>query len=144
MSRTRRFFGLVSLLVVCASVEAYGQSLTIEQVMSAPFPSDLTAAPSGGKFAWAQDDRGRRNLWVAEAPAYQGRQVTRYAEDDGQELSNLQFTPDGMNLVYVRGGPPNRASEIPNPTSDPEGAEQAIWIVSLAGGAPRKLADGSR
>src|SRR3972149_12297409 len=81
--------------------------------------------------------------WVAEAPAYQGRQVTRYAEDDGQERSNVQFTPDGSSLVYVRGGPPNRAGEIANPTSDPDGAEQANWIVSLANGTPRKLADGS-
>jgi len=143
MSRNTRLLGLVSLLVTCAAVPARAQSFTLEHVMSAPFPSDLTAAPSGGKFAWVQDDRGMRNLWVAEAPAYQGRQVTRYAEDDGQELSNVQFTPDGSSLVYVRGGPPNRAGEIANPTSDPDGAEQAIWIVSLANGTPRKLADGS-
>lgn len=116
---------------------------TLEQVMSAPFPSELVAAPARNAFAWVQDDRGRRNLWVAEAPAYQGRQVTRYLEDDGQELSDVTFTPDGTSLIYVRGGPPNRAGEIPNPTSDPAGAEQAIWIVSLAGGEPRKLGEGS-
>ncbi|MBI2537137.1 MAG: S9 family peptidase [Gemmatimonadetes bacterium] len=143
MSHKTRFLPLVSLLVASAVAQARAQSLTLAQVLSAPFPSDLTAAPSGGTFAWAQDDRGMRNLWVAEAPAYQGRQVTRYAEDDGQELSNLQFTPDGLSLVYVRGGPPNRAGEIPNPTSDPDGADQAIWMVSLANGTPRKLADGS-
>ena len=143
MVRTRRLLGLVSLFAACVSVRAGAQSFTLEQVMSAPFPSDLVAAPSGGRFAWAQDDRGMRNLWVAEAPAYQGRQVTRYAEDDGQELSGVQFTPDGRSLVYVRGGPPNRAGEIPNPTNDPDGTEQAIWIVPLAGGTPRKLADGS-
>jgi dipeptidyl aminopeptidase/acylaminoacyl peptidase len=129
----------------------YGQSgqggqanpgFTLEQVMSAPFPSDLAAAAKGGRFAWVQDDRGMRNLWAVEAPGYQGRQVTQYAQDDGQELSNVQFTPDGAMLVYVRGGQPNRAGEIPNPTSDPEGETQAVWIVPVAGGAPRKLGDG--
>ncbi len=133
----------VGLCLILARPAAAQQAFTLEQVMSAPFPSDLTAAPQGGRFVWVQDDRGMRNLWVAEAPAYQGRQVTRYAEDDGQELSRLQFTPDGSSVVYVRGGPPNRAGEIPNPTSDPEGAGLALWIVPVAGGAPRKLADGA-
>ncbi len=119
------------------------QAFTLEQVMSAPFPSDLVAAPRRAAFAWVQNDRGRRNLWVALAPAYQGRQVTSYEEDDGQELSDVAFTPDGASLVYVRGGPPNRAGEIPNPTSDPAGAEQAVWIVSVSGGQPRKLGEGS-
>jgi len=143
MARSTRWFALVGLVMAGAAAPLCAQSFTLEQVMSAPFPSDLTAAPHGGKFAWAQDDRGRRNLWVAEAPAYQGRQVTRYEEDDGQELSDLKFTADGLSLLYVRGGPPNRAGEIPNPTSDPDGAEQAIWMVSLAAGTPRKLAEGS-
>lgn len=134
---------LIVLLVAWAALPAQAQSFTLEQILSAPFPSDLVAASSGGKFAWVQDDRGARNLWVAESPAYQGRQVTRYAEDDGQELANVQFTPDGQSLVYVRGGPPNRAGEVPNPTSDPDGAEQAIWIVSLANGTPRQLAQGT-
>lgn len=119
------------------------QAYTLDQILSAPFPSDLTAAPKGGKFAWVQDDRGVRNLWVALAPEYQGRQVTRYGQDDGQELTDLRFTPDGASLVYVRGGPPNRAGEIPNPTSDPEGETQAVWVVPVTGGAPRKLSDGT-
>ena len=111
--------------------------------MSAPFPSGLVAAPNGGRLAWVQNDRGMRNIWVAEAPDYEGRQITQYAEDDGQEVTSLQFTPDGGSIVYVRGGRPNRQGEIPNPLSDVEAAERAIWIVSLAGGEPRELAEGS-
>jgi dipeptidyl aminopeptidase/acylaminoacyl peptidase len=119
------------------------QGFTIEQVMSAPFPTDLAAAPKTGAFAWVQDDQGRRNVWVAEAPGYQGRQLTEYATDDGQELTDVQFTPDGQTVVYVRGGAPNRAGEIPNPTSDAAGAERAVWTVSLTGGEPRQLGQGS-
>jgi Tol biopolymer transport system component len=83
-----------------------------------------------------------RNIWVAEAPDYGGRQLTQYVDDDGQELSAVRFTPDGQALVYVLGGGPNRQGEIPNPLSDPRGAEQAIWIVPIDGGEPRKLAEG--
>lgn len=119
---------------------------TLEQILKAPFPSELTAAPKANKLAWVQNAEGVRNIWVAEGPGYQGRQVTRYQADDGQEISSLRWTPDGRGLVYVRGGGPNRQGEIPNPTSDPAGAEQAIWVVWLEGpnaGVPRKLSEGS-
>jgi dipeptidyl aminopeptidase/acylaminoacyl peptidase len=111
--------------------------------MSSPFPSGLVAAPTDDKVAWVQNAEGVRNIWVAEAPAYEGRQLTQYADDDGQEVGSLQFTVDGNSIVFVRGAGPNRQGEIPNPLSDPEGAERAIWIVASLGGEPRKLSDGS-
>ncbi|HWP36703.1 MAG TPA: prolyl oligopeptidase family serine peptidase [Gemmatimonadales bacterium] len=117
------------------------QGYTLEQVMSAPFPTELTAG--GSRFVWVQNAAGVRNIWVAEGPRYQGRQVTRYTEDDGQDLTSLALTPDGRYIVFVRGGGPNRQGEIPNPTSDPAGARQAIWVVTGAGGEPRRLAEGS-
>lgn len=117
-------------------------SFTIEQVLSSPFPNGLVAAPAGGKIAWVFDARGARNVWVAEPPEYKGRAVTSYTEDDGQEVSNLAFAPDGKSLVFVRGGDANRKGEYPNPLSRPEGAEQAVWIVSIDGSTPRKLAEG--
>lgn len=115
---------------------------TIDQLLKAPFPTELVAH-QGGKVAWVFNAEGVRNIWMAEAPGYPGVQVTRYTEDDGQELSGLSFTPDGRAIVFVRGGGANRQGEIPNPTSDPDGAEQAIWRVELPGGALRKLAEGT-
>ncbi|MGE0361758.1 MAG: prolyl oligopeptidase family serine peptidase [Vicinamibacterales bacterium] len=116
---------------------------TVEQILGAPFPSELVAAPSGARVAWVFDDRGVRNIWVAEGPAFAGRRLTAYQQDDGQEITGLAFAPDGATLVYVRGGAANRAGEVPNPTSDAAGAEQAVWAVPVAGGAPRKLGVGS-
>ena len=86
---------------------------TIEQVLSAPFPSDLTAAPSGGAVAWVFNDRGVRNIWIADPPDYRGRKVTAYAEDDGLEITDLSITPDGKRIVYVRGSGANRRGEVP-------------------------------
>jgi dipeptidyl aminopeptidase/acylaminoacyl peptidase len=137
--RQSAVIGIVVALIALP-LRAHGQ-FSIEQVMSAPFPSAPVAA--GNRVAWVQNDEGVRNIWIAEAPAFQGHQLTTFSEDDGQELSNLQFTPDGSAIVFVRGGAPNGSGEIPNPLSEPQPAERAIWMVALSGGDPVKLATGS-
>jgi dipeptidyl aminopeptidase/acylaminoacyl peptidase len=119
------------------------QTFTVEDVLSAPFPTELVAAPTGARVAWVRNDRGARNVWAAEGPDFRGRAVTSYERDDGQEITNLQFTPNGSALIYVRGGAPNRDGYVPNPASDPDGATRAIWIVDMAGGEPRRLAEGA-
>src|SRR5437867_4078820 len=115
---------------------------TLEQVLAAPFPEQLVPAPSGGGVAWVFNDRGTRNIWVAVPPEYQGKALTSYAGDDGQELGDLQWTPDARAIVYVRGGDASARGEIPNPHSLVEGVEQAVWVAPLAGGAQRRLGEG--
>jgi dipeptidyl aminopeptidase/acylaminoacyl peptidase len=124
------------LILLRASAQT---SFTLEQVLSAPFPANLTASKTGGRVAWTLDRQGRRNIWVAEAPAFRARQLTRYDLDDGQALSDLQFSADANTLVFVRGEGKNTAGQSPNPTSSPEGIEQSIWSISWAGGQPKKL-----
>ena len=139
----RRFWLALAAAALLVAPTAFAQQgFTIEQVMSAPFPTDLTAASKGGRTVWVQDDRGVRNLWVAEAPDYRGRQDHTLCRGRWPGLGDLSFTPGGDGVVYVRGGAPNRAGEIPNPTSDAAGAEQAVWIVPVAGGEPRLLGPG--
>ncbi len=139
--------GLVSAAVMAAPAvppEARQTApFTIEQILAAPFTSELVAAPAGAGVAWVFDERGARNIWVAEGPALARRRVTGYIGDDGQEITNLAFTHDGAHLVYVRGGGPNRAGEIPNPSSAAAGAEQAVWTVPAAGGEPRRIGVGA-
>jgi dipeptidyl aminopeptidase/acylaminoacyl peptidase len=116
---------------------------TIADILSAPFPSELVASPDGRRVAWIGYEQGKRNVWVAEAPAYRARRLTRYTDDDGQDLTGLVWTADSRALLYVRGRGPNAAGENPNPTSDPRGAEQAVWLVAVAGGVPRRLGAGA-
>jgi Tol biopolymer transport system component/poly(3-hydroxybutyrate) depolymerase len=115
---------------------------TVEQIMSAPFATGLVASPAGQQVAWVFNERGARNLWVAEGPAFAGRRLTAFEGDNGQEIAGLRFTPDGRAVVFVRGGGANRAGEIPNPTSDAAGAEQIVWAMPLSGGEPRKIGTG--
>jgi dipeptidyl aminopeptidase/acylaminoacyl peptidase len=124
--------------VFCGSANAQ-KPFTLEQVLSAPFPSDLTAAKSSNRAAWVFDQQGRRNVWVAEGPGFAARQLTKYNEDDGQELSEVRFSSDAKAVVYVRGGGKNAAGQVPNPTSNPAGAEQAVWTVAWSGGDPKRI-----
>src|ERR1043165_1030825 len=112
-------FGLVFLL----QAAVYSQ-FTLEQVMSSPFPSELVISRKGERVAWVFDKEGRRNIFVAEGPQFRARQLTKYTQDDGQELTDLGFSSDGNWIVFVRGGDKNSRGEVPNPTSDPAGEKQ--------------------
>ncbi|MGH9453654.1 MAG: S9 family peptidase, partial [Terriglobia bacterium] len=143
----RKVFGWRARIGILAALlslptQALAQGFTIEQVMSAPFPEVLTAAPAGGAVAWVSNDRGVRNVYVAAPPDYQARKLTTYNMDDGQEIDELQWTPDGQSIVYVRGGDFEMGRAYPNPRSFPQGVEQDIWTVSIKGGLPRRLVEG--
>ncbi len=114
-------------------VNAQEKQFTLEQVMSAPFPSDLSAAPAGGRVAWVLNAKGVRNIWIGEPPAYKGRQITSYSEDDGLEIGEIVWTPDGQSIIYTRGGDLEGFGENPNPRSRTEEPKQQIWIISLEG-----------
>jgi dipeptidyl aminopeptidase/acylaminoacyl peptidase len=142
-----RFAGgliVASSFIVCCALAAPAP-FSIDQVLSSAFPTHLTAAPKGGRLAWVSNARGVVNILVAEPPAYQARRVTNYTEDDGQDITELRWTPDGSALVYVRGVGPNASGESPNPALDARGAEQTIWAiaVSVTTSSPRKLAEGN-
>ncbi len=146
----RIFF--MAVAIACAAPPAYPQSspssFALEQVMSYPFPENLIAAPSGARVAWTFNERGVRNIYVADAPDFAPRKVTAYDADDGQELTGLAFTEDGSTIVYVRGGDhgsnwPAEGNLMPDPTSSPVQPKLQIWTVGAAGGsAPRMIAEG--
>ncbi|HTC43239.1 MAG TPA: hypothetical protein VK703_16830, partial [Candidatus Acidoferrales bacterium] len=84
----------VTLMLLCArGISAQG-SFTLEQILGAPFNANLVAAKSVNRVAWASNQQGKRNIWVAEGPTYAARQVTSYQQDEGGELSDLRFSSD--------------------------------------------------
>jgi dipeptidyl aminopeptidase/acylaminoacyl peptidase len=135
-------FGIATLFAVIAPF-ARAQTFSLEQVMSSPFPSELTISKRGDKIAWAFDADGKRNIWIAEAPTFAARQLTHYNNDDGQELTDLLFSSNGNTVAYVRGGDANQAGEVPNPASDPAGMKQEVWIVDVRTGRVMRLGQGS-
>src|SRR5262249_16898982 len=131
---------LIAFLALVCSLRLSAQHpVALDQLLSAPFPENLTAAKKMNRIAWTFDQEGKRNVWVAEGPSFNARKLTSYAEDDGQEISDLRFTDDGSTLVYSRGGSKNPAGEFPNPTSNPAGVEQSVWSIGWNSREPKKL-----
>ena len=134
---------ILAVFAIALGASAQQPPFTLDQILSSAFPTELTAAPAGGKVAWVSNSKGVRNIMLAEPPGYQARKITAYTADDGQEMGSLAWTPDASAIVYVRGDSANAAGEYPNPALDPNGAEQDLWIVALDGSAPRKIGEGS-
>ena len=136
---------VLSVFVLSASARAQ-KVFTLEQIMNAPFPTELTAAPAKGRVAWVFNAGGRRNLWVAEPTPdgnYKARQLTSYSEDDGQDLGELSWAPDAGTIVFTRGGDLEFVDRpYPNAASSPQGVEQSIWAESISDGKLTKLNEG--
>jgi dipeptidyl aminopeptidase/acylaminoacyl peptidase len=120
---------------------------TLSQVLDYPKASELAAAERADVIAWVRTLQGVRNIWIARGPNFKPVRVTHYQEDDGQEITQLTFSPDGSRLVYVLGGDhdanwPAEGNLAPDPASAPSQPQVAIWAASLAGGEPMKIADG--
>ena len=143
-------FALLLPLAAAAVARAQGTaaagSFTLAQVKGHPFPNALTAARDAERLVWAFNERGRRNLWAAEGPAFTARQLTPYAQDDGQELSSVSLSPDGQWVVYIRGGDfgSNFDDALPvNPVGMPTPDRVLMWAIPFAGGAPVSLGEGN-
>ena len=85
-------------------LQILAQSNSFSSFKSYNFPTELCAAASGSKIAWALDEQGKRNVYVAEGPAFKPRKLTNFLKDDGQEITSLSISGDGKWVVFVRGG----------------------------------------
>src|SRR6185312_7713305 len=118
---------------------AYAQGFTIERALGYPYPYGLTAAAHAARIAWVFNVRGSRNVWVADGPAFTGRQLTHYTGDDGMPIASLKLTPNGNTVVYARGSETNAQGEVADPTSDVHQPEQQVWAADVSNGEPRLL-----
>ncbi|MEQ9415227.1 MAG: hypothetical protein RIF39_15435, partial [Cyclobacteriaceae bacterium] len=131
----------IVLIIISSLALHFANAQTLEQFLSHPVSSGL-AHSTNGQLAWVVNDHGQRNIFIRSNETTQ--QLTKYGQDDGQELSNLLFSNSGDLLVYVRGGGANRFGQNPNPASMAEGAEQALWCIGTSlGSEPFRLANGN-
>ena len=142
-----RSIGLLAIACISSPTHAGDHSFTLSQALSYPSESELTAASNAPAIAWVRNLRGERNVWVAIGPDFVPRQVTSHSADDGQELTQPTFSPDGRNLVFVRGGDHDanwaaKGDLPPNPESSPATPEVAIWSAPPDGGSVTRIAEG--
>jgi dipeptidyl aminopeptidase/acylaminoacyl peptidase len=133
---------LILIMLFSTAVLEVLPQVTIENLLNVPYPTSLTSSPDGRRIAWVFNDRGMRNIYVADAPDFVPRKITNYTQDDGQEISSVEFTKDGGQIIFVRGGAPNSANELPNPVALQPGVERAIWMINVDGTDMKQMAVG--
>jgi len=136
---------ITAALLAPRSQSAAADSFTLEQIKSYPFPNELTASATGARIAWAFNERGSRNIWVAEGPDFKARRLTHYEVDDGQELTSISISADGKYVVYVRGGDHGGNFDTSvgvNPAMAATQMKVQVWTIPFAGGEPKLLGDG--
>ena len=146
MRRLSLLSGIAGLLLAAAApATSPTRPADLDAFLSYDFASDLTAPDSGDRIAWVELHDGVRNLWFAQAPDYRPRRLTNGTADDGQELSDLSWSPDGRVLAWERGAVEHNGWANGMPAANPASAvvqpQMEIW-VSSAGGAPVKVGEG--
>jgi dipeptidyl aminopeptidase/acylaminoacyl peptidase len=139
---------LLLLITSAISVAAQAEDFALKDVIAFPFVDGLVAAHGADRVAWVRTVQGVRNVWMADGPAFTPRQATHYTADDGQELTQLTFSPDGAALLYVRGGDhdenwPAEGDLAPDPAASPIEPKITIWKADISGKqAPVAIAEG--
>ncbi|MEI8110202.1 MAG: prolyl oligopeptidase family serine peptidase [Chitinophagia bacterium] len=119
--------------------------LSMKDFKNYTFPTELKAASQGNRLAWALEENGIRNVYVAEAPDFAIRKLTTFTRNDGQEITGLQFSPDGEWVVFVRGGDhgANYDGLLPiNASLDIQPTKVSVMSVPFSGGTTKLLSDG--
>lgn len=134
----------LSTAAMAPAAQAAPAAFTLQQVLSAPFPSGLTTATASGQAAWVSNKDGARNVWVASpgGSGYAAHAVTAYTADDGTDMGELSIDARGRLVAFTRGGSLEGGGPV-NIMSAPDGPPpQEVFIAPTSGGAPRKLGPG--
>lgn len=140
----RLLYYLLLLLLLSPSLGHSQSSQDITEYLSYPSPSSLLSQDD--LLVWVFNEEGKRNIYKATSPDYKAEQLTDYTQDDGQEITNVSISKDGKWIVYVRGGEhgSNWSSTVSiNPESKIKSPSVQVWSISIYGGKPTLLGQGS-
>ncbi len=132
------------LLTLFLSSGAFAQQFTLESIFNTPFIYGVTASSKTSDVVFTSVDKGARNVYLATAPNYKLKKVTNFNNDEGQEITSLTITDDGLWAVFVRGGDHggNVVARPINPSSSITEQTIAIYSVNLKSGAVKLIGDG--
>src|SRR5688500_4246260 len=74
---------------------------SFEPYFNVASPLEFTAGRVGVRVAWTVYEKGLRNVYTAGAPDFKPVRVTRFLEDDGQEVSDVNLSDDGSIVVFM-------------------------------------------
>lgn len=134
---------IISLIAFLACLQALPAQVTIENLLSVPFPTELKSSTDGKHIAWVFNNQGVRNVFVADAPLFAVRQVTANTTDNGIDITDIGFSADGNLVFFTQGNSVNGAGEAANPAMLQEKTGQNVWVVNTDGTALHKIAEGT-
>jgi len=133
---------LMAALAASAQRPADAKPFTLQQVLSAPYSTSLTAAPQGNLFAWVENVEGRHNLWVS-GPNQPASQLTHNTQDDAQDITQLAWAPDASAIAYTYGAESGANGKPANPAHLQRPTPVEVLVQPLAAGAqPILIGDG--
>jgi dipeptidyl aminopeptidase/acylaminoacyl peptidase len=133
------------LLILFLPLQLIAQPGSFRPFKKYPFTSDLAASPHGAAIAWTMNEEGRRNIYVAKAPAFIPQKLTDFSKDDGQEITSISISDDGGWVIFVRGGDhgANWDDDQPvNPAFDTQPFKVQVASIPFAGGQVKYLSEG--
>jgi len=134
---------LAPLTMLASVAVAQTPTSSVAPYIAPAFPEDLVSAKKVDRVAWLAYDQGRRNVYTAAAPDFKPVKITKFTEDDGVVLSDLEISDDGSTVTFLRGGVPNTRGWIAVPNSDPNGGESAVWAAKTNGTGAWRLGQGT-
>jgi dipeptidyl aminopeptidase/acylaminoacyl peptidase len=135
--RHRGTIGLVAVIALMAlssgcrnapsgrqAAAAPAGGLTIDLLTQIKHPSQAAWSPDSRRVAFVWDQGGVQNLYVADAPAKMP--PSRLTSYDSGQLSDLSWTPDGRELLFVHGG------DLWQVSAEAGGQPKALWTTPAA------------
>ena len=136
---------LVVMTSAAAGLHARAQrpaDFTLDQVLNYPFPENLVSAPAGNRVAWTFNERGARNIYVADGAGLRGTQAHHLrSRRRAGALERRVLRRRPRPIVYVRGGDhgsnwPAEGNLEPDPAASPHPGEDAgLGRRASAGGS---------
>lgn len=140
-----RILLLILPLLFVFPLFSQNNNLTYRSFRSYAFPTELVSSKNGDKIAWAMDEKGVRNIYVAAGPNFTAKKLTNFSKDEGQELSSISISDDGKWVIFVRGGDHGanfNGDQSVNTNSTLEASSVKIIQVPFEGGNQRIISDG--
>ena len=128
----------IPFLIIAISAHAQ-----LSSYLAPPYPTNLTSSKNGSTMAWVFNDKGSRNIYIAGADGANVKRITNYTGDDGMEISDVQLSPGGEQVVFVKGNAPNSRGEAANPALLQTSTERAVYVAHKSGNHIRKLGIGA-
>jgi dipeptidyl aminopeptidase/acylaminoacyl peptidase len=143
----KRWMALAALSLALAAPSLHAQQFTLQQVMSAPYATDLLAAPTGDSFAWVEHTEGRNNLFIG-GPHTPARALTHNTADDALDVYDLAWAPDSTAIAFTFGpsdDDPTGDGKPANPARLQRPVAPEVIVQRLAAGAtPVDLGEGHK